>query len=216
GRDFSNTVEFGENVAVAKPNAPEPEVLERPMEPSFDSGVDGRFDSNAAMGWMEIEEEPMLAGQLVADPVSGVYAEPVQVQEDEYDIDGLDDLMMLESTGSTVTVSEMTMRSTKTTSVVTQDRVAVATGGNVSMASIPGVQAQRPYSPPRDTAAPPPPPPPVNAPLGSFATLDGKPAIQATTLAIPLPDHGQSVVVVQRLLEPGEAPTLTIRYRETR
>ena len=86
------------------------------------------------------------------------------------------------------------------------------------LATVSGATAQRPNPSSRSAQgfAPASAPPPGRAPKGSFATLDGKPAIQATTLAIPLPDHGQSVVVVQRLLDPGEAPTLTIRYRETR
>lgn len=40
--------------------------------------------------------------------------------------------------------------------------------------------------------------------------------ISATTLAIPLPDHGQHVEVSQSLLEPGEASTLVLRYRMPR
>jgi hypothetical protein len=150
------------------------------------------------MGWTEIEfeEEPILAGEMLAEPVQLLQDEP------EYLLDGAVSDAVLES--SEVRVSSVTMRSTQTV-----------------VASVPGVQARRSSPSPRSSAGPtqtsaPPPPPLGKAPQGSFATLDGKPAIQATTLAIPLPDHGQSVVVVQRLLEPGEAPTLTIRYRETR
>lgn len=40
--------------------------------------------------------------------------------------------------------------------------------------------------------------------------------ISATTLAIPLPDHGVHVEVAQSLLEPGESTTLTLRYRQQR
>ncbi|MCP4808946.1 MAG: hypothetical protein GY884_26730 [Proteobacteria bacterium] len=58
-----------------------------------------------------------------------------------------------------------------------------------------------------------PPPPVTERPTPVLSTL---PDLAATTLAIPLPDHGKSLSVVQRLLAPGEASTLEITYRETR
>lgn len=46
--------------------------------------------------------------------------------------------------------------------------------------------------------------------------LHAQPALSATTWGIPLPEHGESVVLTQRLLAPGESPTVTVKYRETR
>lgn len=56
---------------------------------------------------------------------------------------------------------------------------------------------------------------PVTSSRQQVTTLN-MPALSATTLAIPLPDHGSSLSVVQRLLAPGEVPTLEITYREER
>lgn len=111
----------------------------------------------------------------------------------------------------------------RSVSTVTLDSADVSRSYQTTVAAMPGVathgagRGMRPdpssgsYAP-----SPKPPPAPPGKTRGEYASLDGKPAISATTLAIPLPDHGESVVVVQRLIEPGEAPTLTIRYRETR
>ncbi len=62
-----------------------------------------------------------------------------------------------------------------------------------------------------------PPPSPAAGPVTSSRTTTLQmPTLSATTLAIPLPDHGASLSVVQRLLAPGEVPTLEITYREER
>ncbi|MCB9791403.1 MAG: hypothetical protein H6741_01635 [Alphaproteobacteria bacterium] len=50
--------------------------------------------------------------------------------------------------------------------------------------------------------------------LAANPELPKRKPIEATSLAIPLPDHGESIVVGQRLLAPGEVPTLTVTYRE--
>ena len=59
---------------------------------------------------------------------------------------------------------------------------------------------------------------PRSAPVTTKRSVEivSMPALSATTLAIPLPDHGQSLTVVQRLLAPGEVPTLELTYRENR
>ncbi|MCB9759791.1 MAG: hypothetical protein H6739_08100 [Alphaproteobacteria bacterium] len=71
----------------------------------------------------------------------------------------------------------------------------------------------------KESAAPP--PPPIAAPAGAHAVtlstaMPDRPALASTTFAIPLPDHGETVIVGQRLLASGEQPTLILRYRETR
>jgi tetratricopeptide (TPR) repeat protein len=46
--------------------------------------------------------------------------------------------------------------------------------------------------------------------------IPGKSGVSATTLAIPLPDHGAAIQVTQSLLSPGESATITVKYRESR
>ncbi|MBK7756174.1 MAG: hypothetical protein IPI35_07150 [Deltaproteobacteria bacterium] len=46
--------------------------------------------------------------------------------------------------------------------------------------------------------------------------IPGKAGVSATTLAIPLPDHGAAIQVTQSLLSPGESATITVKYRESR
>ena len=46
--------------------------------------------------------------------------------------------------------------------------------------------------------------------------LSQLPDLAATTWGVPLPEHGQPVVLTQRLLAPGEAATVTLKYRETK
>lgn len=59
-------------------------------------------------------------------------------------------------------------------------------------------------------------PAPMGGSNGQAQILGNQPALAATTLAIPLPDHGESIVVVESLLAAGEASTLTVTYRENR
>ena len=81
-------------------------------------------------------------------------------------------------------------------------------------------------------AAVPPPPPMASQPKPSEASagvssskpqvsagrveLSQLPDLAATTWGVPLPEHGQPVVLTQRLLAPGEAATVTLKYRETK
>lgn len=110
--------------------------------------------------------------------------------------------------------------------VITRDALSV-------VASVPGTQTVgvggRGRAGGRDEAAAPPPPPrppgqaapsPAAGPATGTAS-SGRlslqaPDLAATSLAIPLPEHGARVEVSQRLLAPGEVPTLTLRYRESR
>ncbi|MED5373059.1 MAG: tetratricopeptide repeat protein [Myxococcota bacterium] len=90
-----------------------------------------------------------------------------------------------------------------------------ALGGGAYGAAAPA-QPARPRAD-RSSAPPPPaPPPPAGNAAPAVPSLRNQPDLAATTLAIPVPEHGQPLVVTQRLLEPGQSPTLTLRYRETK
>ena len=80
-----------------------------------------------------------------------------------------------------------------------KSQMTVATGNGVTRA---------PSSQPASTTSPAT-PRPNNA-------IPTQPPLASTTLAIPLPDHGDHIAVSQSLLEPWESPTLTLRYREKR
>jgi hypothetical protein len=171
---------------------------ERAPEESFNGGDD--FDGDD--GFYETPDEPMYDPVPMPEPEP--LAEPVYLEVLEADMD---------YRSESVSVA-------KVSGVVINAAPASSSSYGVTAGRGAGAQAPRPggratMAPPREDAPPPPPATGKTRP-GDFASLDGKPAISATTLAIPLPDHGESVVVVQRLLDPGEAPTLTIRYRETR
>ncbi len=173
---------------------------ERAPEKDFNGGDD--FDGDDGFYAFDSPDEPMYDPVPMPEPEP--LAEPVYLEVLEADMDY-----------RTESVSVA-----KVSGVVINAAPASSSSYGVTAGRGAGAQAPRPggratMAPPREDAPPPPPATGKTAP-GDFASLDGKPAISATTLAIPLPDHGESVVVVQRLLDPGEAPTLTIRYRETR
>ncbi len=67
-----------------------------------------------------------------------------------------------------------------------------------------------------DAKPSPAPPPSPSMVYEDRPTLQGRPDLAATTLAIPLPEHGEAVVLTQRLLASGEAPTVTLKYRQKR
>ncbi len=166
---------------------------------SFESDdIDGDFlepddaELLQALGYLES------ADKVVNQPMAEPMPEPVQMRE-------------AERTVSVALESAEVSRSYET-SVAAMPGVNSSGSGRGTRSSAPRSGSYAPAPKP----APPPPPVAPGKTRGEYASLDGKPAISATTLAIPLPDHGESVVVVQRLIEPGEAPTLTIRYRETR
>ena len=94
----------------------------------------------------------------------------------------------------------------------TVSRVVVQTQGVTRNGSSPGPPpppAKKPASAPVQTTSP----PPVT---GERVDLRSQPDLAATTWGVPLPEHGQPVVLTQRLLAPGEAATVTLKYRETR
>lgn len=176
---------------------------ERAPEKSFDADIGDSFDGDDGFYSFETPDEPMF--DPVAAPEPAPMAEPVYLEVEEAEMEyRVDSVSLSKVSGVTINAAPASSSSYGT---------AGPTTGAPAQAPRPGGRST--MAPPREDAPPPPPATGKTRP-GDFASLDGKPAISATTLAIPLPDHGESVVVVQRLLDPGEAPTLTIRYRETR
>jgi tetratricopeptide (TPR) repeat protein len=159
-----------------------------PSEPQTVEVYDGLIE----LGYYE-DDSDSFDDYAVYDP------EPMPMAEPEPESVPMDAPDMAYTTSAVVVSTEQISR-------VVVNTPGVTTNGAPSP---PPPPAKKPASRPTQPTSP----PPVT---GVRVDLRSQPDLAATTWGVPLPEHGQPVVLTQRLLAPGEAATVTLKYRETR
>jgi hypothetical protein len=147
----------------------------------------------------------MTDGAPVTDPVAGTFSLNFDYNNDEAERARF---APLDSREQNVSV---TQDMTRAGVAMSQSEVACRRDG------IDGTCVARPSRCCRCPSAPSAPPEPRRPQVSALPPeIPGKSGVSATTLAIPLPDHGAAIQVTQSLLSPGESATITVKYRESR